>query len=164
MNRLIAVAVGLALGTGIALADSPHFIRAEGVINGLTGTVDCSWKEAGLGDNLQILYTCGTQTASATYVCVNKGGANPSAQNKTTVQGPVLAAGAFSSGKNGQITASLTLLPPGPGEFSCPNGQRLDLAAAAFIDVVLTDTTNNVTELLGNFSTGCLLPEIRGAC
>src|SRR5262245_2127013 len=159
----IASAVSLALGIGAALADSPHFIKATGTINNVTGTLACSWKEAGLGDNLNINYTCAGD-GTAVYVCVNRGGANPSAKNKTTVSGPVTASGTFNSGKNGQITASLTLSPPGPGSFSCPSGQSLEIASVIYTHIVLTDVTNYVVASLGNFTTGCLLPDVRGAC
>jgi hypothetical protein len=160
----IALGTGLALGSVIAQADSPHFIKATGTLNTTTGTWSCSWKEAGLGDNEQISYTC-SGDATVTYVCVNKGGSNPSAQNKETVSGPVSSSGTFSSGKNGSITASLTLTPPGPGSFSCPNGQRLDIAQVSYTNVLLTDNTNGIqAPLAGTFSTGCLLPEVRGAC
>jgi len=93
---------------------------------------------------------------------VNRGGANPSAQNKTTVNGPVSATGTFSSGKNGNVTASLTLSPP-PSDISCPKGQSLELASVSYTNVTLTDTTNNVSISL-DFSSGCLLPDVRGAC
>jgi hypothetical protein len=78
--------------------------EAEGQV---TGVLTCSWKEAGLGDNQNTEYKCEAQ-ASATYVCVNNGGSNPSAKNKTNVTGEVSATGTFSSGKNGAITASQT--------------------------------------------------------
>jgi len=104
-----------------------------------------------------------TADATATYVCVNRGGANPSAQNKTTVSGPVIATGTFNSGKNGQVTASLTVSPP-PSDISCPRGQSLELASVSYTNVVLTDTTNNVSIALGDFTSGCLLPNVRGAC
>jgi hypothetical protein len=116
---VIAWAVALMTATA-AFAASPHFIRATATLSGTNLVV--SWKEAGLGDNQLIAYVASAD-ATATYVCVNRGGSNPSAQNKTTVSGPVSASGTFSSDKNGQITASLTILPPGPGSFSCPPGQ-----------------------------------------
>ncbi len=124
-----------------------------------------SFKEAGLGTNEQITYTA-TADASATYVCVNKGGANPSASNKTDVSGPVSATGTFSSGKSGQVTASLTVgPPPPPADFSCPKGQLQETAQVTYTNVAITDTTNGVTEPIpGTFSTGCLLPDVRGAC
>jgi hypothetical protein len=33
-----------------------------------------------------------------------------------------------------------------------------------YTNVTLTDTTNNVSIFLGDFSSGCLLPNVRGAC
>lgn len=153
---------GLAIAAPAALATSPHFINAKATLSGQNLIV--SWKEAGLGDNQNINYVA-TADATATYVCVNKGGANPSASNKTTVSGPVSASGTFNSGKNGNITASLSLSPPGPGGFSCPPGQKLDVASASYTNVSITDTTNGVTESIsGTFDTGCLLPNVRGAC
>jgi hypothetical protein len=94
---------------------------------------------------------------------VNKGGANPSAQNKTTVNGPVSSSGSFNSGKNGNVIGSLAVSPP-PSDISCPKGQTLQLASAAYDNVTLTDVTNGITVSLGSFSTGCLLPNVRGAC
>jgi hypothetical protein len=157
-----AALVVLLATAAVALADSPHFIRATASVNN-DGTLDVSWKEAGLGDNQLISYVASAD-GTATYVCVNRGGANPSAQNKTTVAGPVTAEGTFSSGKNGQITASLTVNPP-PSDISCPPGQLLELAEATYTNVSITDTTNGITEdIPGTFSTGCLLPNVRGAC
>jgi hypothetical protein len=145
-----------------ALAVSPHFINASATVN-KDGSLTVKFKEAGLGTNQLINYTASAQ-GTATWVCVNRGGANPSAQNKTTVNGPVSASGTFSSGKNGNVTASLTIQPP-PSNISCPKGQQLELASATYTDVSITDTTNKVTESIpGTFSTGCLLPNVRGAC
>ncbi|HEU5108551.1 MAG TPA: hypothetical protein VFT95_08350 [Micromonosporaceae bacterium] len=145
-----------------AQADSPHFIRASGSING-DGSLTVNFKEAGLGSNQNIDYVL-TADGTATYVCVNNGGGNPSAQNKTTVSGPVVATGTFNSGKNGQVTASLTAQPPGPGGFSCPPGQKLQLAQVSYTNVVLTDLTNDESIAVGDISSGCLLPNVRGAC
>jgi hypothetical protein len=144
-----------------ALAVSPHFINASGTLNS-NGSLTVNFKEAGLGTNQLINYAL-TADATATYVCVNKGGANPSAQNKTTVSGPVIATGTFSSGKNGNVTASLTVSPP-PSDISCPPGQSLQLASVSYSNATLTDTTNMVSISVGDFSSGCLLPDVRGAC
>src|SRR5512132_2432454 len=152
------VSVLLALMSSPAWAVSPHFVRADANLSGANLVV--SFKEAGLGTNQLITYE-----ATAVYVCVNRGGGNPSASNKTTVSGPVTATGTFSSGKNGQVTASLTLTPPGPGGFTCPPGQRSQIAEVTYTNVAITDTTNGVTEpIAGTFDTGCLLPNVRGAC
>lgn len=152
---------GAVLAASPALAVSPHFVSASGTVNS-DGSLTASFKEAGLGTNQNINYTL-TAQGTATWVCVNNGGANPSAQNKTTVNGPVSASGTFSSGKNGNVTASLTVQPP-PSNISCPKGQKLELASASYTGVTLTDTTNGITVSLGDFSTGCLLPNVRGAC
>jgi len=152
----------LAIAAPSAFATSPHFISAKAAVSGQNLVV--SWKEAGLGDNQQINYTASAD-GTATYVCVNKGGGNPSASNKTTVSGPVSASGTFSSGKNGNISASLTVSPPGPGSFSCPPGQSRELASASYTNVSIADNTNGLSESIpGTFTTGCLLPNVRGAC
>jgi len=145
-----------------AQAVSPHFVQASAELSGTSLVV--SFKEAGLGTNQLIAYVASAD-ATATYVCVNRGGANPSAANKTTITEPVSETGTFSSGKNGQVTASITISAPGAGSFSCPPGQSLELAQVTYTNVLITDTTNNVSEpIVGTFTTGCLLPDVRGAC
>jgi hypothetical protein len=156
------ILAGVVMAASPALAVSPHFISASAQLSGNNLVV--SFKEAGLGTNQNINYTAAA-TATATYVCVNNGGSNPSAANKTTVTAPVSASGTFSSGKNGNVVASLTIMPPGPGGFTCPPGQTLALASVTYSNVSITDTTNNVSEPIpGTFTTGCLLPNVRGAC
>jgi hypothetical protein len=145
-----------------AYAVSPHFVSASGTLNA-NGTLTVKFKEAGLGTNQNITYVLSAD-ATATYVCVNKGGGNPSASNKTTVAGPVSATGTFNSGKNGNVTASLTVSPP-PSDITCPPGQSLELAEVSYTNVQITDTTNGITEPVpGTFDSGCLLPDVRGAC
>lgn len=162
---VIALCAPLLLMVAVAVptfAVSPHFISASAQLSGTNLVVN--FKEAGLGTNQLINYTASADS-TVTYVCVNRGGANPSASNKTTVSGPVSASGTFDSGKNGNVTASLTIGPPGPGGFSCPSGQSLQIAEVSYSGVAITDTTNGITEsIAGTFSTGCLLPNVRGAC
>src|SRR5262245_65170414 len=152
---------GLVFCATPALAVNAHFINASATLNS-DGSLTALFKEAGLGTNQLIDYAL-TADGTATYVCVNKGGSNPSAQNKTTVNGPVSATDEFNSGKNGNVTGSLTVSPP-PSNISCPKGQTLQVASVAYANVTLTDTTNNIAVSLGNFSSGCLLPDVRGAC
>src|SRR5262245_58836514 len=165
MRRMLFVFVGVlataALAVPAAFGVSPHFISASASLNA-DGTLTGSFKEAGLGTNQIIDYTLSAD-GTATYVCVNKGGSNPSAQNKTTVNGPVSASGSFNSGKNGNVTGSLTVSPPA-SNISCPKGQNLQVASVSYANVTLTDTTNNISVGLGDFSSGCLLPNVRGAC
>jgi hypothetical protein len=163
-KRFVALAAlvgAVAALSTVAYAANPHFVNASCSV-GSNGSLTCSFKEAGLGDNQLIDYTL-SGNATAIYVCVNKGGANPSASNKTAVAGPVSASGTFASGKNGQVTASLTVSPPFQ-DIGCPNGQKQELASVTYTGIVLTDTTNSVSISLGDFSSGCLLPNVRGAC
>ena len=137
---------------GTASAASPHFVRASATGPNAAGQLVVSFKEAGLGDNQLIAYVASAD-ATATYACINGGGRHPQATNKETVAGPVTASGTFTSGKNGSISQSLTLNPPGPGSFTCPSGQRLVLADVSYTNVAITDTTNDVTESMpGTFT------------
>src|ERR1041384_6126894 len=106
----IAVALGLlAVAATMAFAESPHFISASAAIQRGTPNLVVSFKEAGLGNNQNITYVA-SANATAVYACYNNGGNHPQATNKATVSGPVSASGTFSSGKNGSISASLTLM------------------------------------------------------
>jgi hypothetical protein len=162
MFTLPMMLAGFLVAATPALAVSPHFISASANLSGTN--LNVSFKESGLGNNALITYTASAD-ATATYVCVNKGGGNPSASNKTTVSGPVSQTGTFNSGKNGTISQTLTISPPGPGSFSCPSGQSRQIAQVSYTNAAITDTTNGVTESIpGTFDTGCLLPNVRGAC
>ena len=133
-----------------ALADSPHFVRASATLSN-NGNLTVAFKEAGLGANQNITYMA-TADATATYACRNRGGNWPQDPKKTVVSGPVSATGTFSSGRNGQITASLTLMPP-PTTLTCPGGQTRVLADVSYSNVAVTDTTNNVSQsIAGTYS------------
>lgn len=140
-----------------------HFINATDVLNS-AGALVASWKEAGLGDTVQVNYSL-SANASATYVYVNKGGNLPQAPQFTFVSGPVTATGTFTSGKNGNITASLTLQPPpAPQAFidATPNGLHVALFEVSYSNVVLTDTTNNVSISLADLASGPLIQSKHG--
>ncbi|MFL0267240.1 hypothetical protein [Candidatus Clostridium radicumherbarum] len=128
----------------------PHFINAKGSIDN-KGVLTVTFKEAGLGDNVLIDYTL-SASAMAVYQCVNNGGGCPQAANKQTATGPVSSTGSFSSGKNGQVTASLQVSPPQVNPF-CPNGQHQELLDVSYTGVTLKDDTNNVIiSVSGTFS------------
>ena len=157
---VLATLVGSA---GVVWAESPHFITAHSTFSSTAGTLSCSWKESGLGDNASISYECSAD-GKATYACINKGGNHPSATNKETVAGPVSASGTFSSGKNGSIIGSLTLLPPGPGAFSCPPGQKLVLGQVAYCNLDLADTTTPLDAEVAPTSVSACLSTVPGVC
>ena len=124
----------------MVLADSPHFVgRVTAKFQG--NSVQVCWKEAGLGSNVNINYLASAD-ATASYVCVNTGGNCPNAANKEDVAGPVTAAGAFSSGKNGAINQCLTINPPS-ATLNCP-GQTVTLSDVSYTNIAITDTTNSV--------------------
>jgi hypothetical protein len=146
MKRLpvpLLAATVLAAALGVALAANPHFIFVKAALNNEKQLV-VSFKEAGLGQNVLIHYLV-TADATATYQCVNHGGKCPQAANKVDVAGPVSGTGAFSSGKNGQITGSITVDPPAPGEdLNCGAGQTEVVAAVSFSNIAISDTDTPV--------------------
>ncbi len=147
MSKLkrIAVLAVLAVAGGVALAAAPHFVNANATIDN-DGNLVVSWKEAGLGDNQLIDYQA-TAFATAECTCVTNSGRCPKAANKVTTSGEVSAFGSFSSGKNGNITASLTVEPPPcpPSDPpTCGSGQHLVLSAVTYTDISLTDLTNGI--------------------
>ncbi len=144
-------------------AASPHFTSVSAALD--PGNLMVTFKEAGLGNNVSITYVASAD-ATATYACINGGGNHPKATNKETVSGPVTATGTFSSGKNGTISQTLTLFPPGPGSFTCPSGQKLELAFVSYNNVTITDTTTqpNVTENLGGPFSRCFIDSGLGLC
>jgi hypothetical protein len=77
--------------------------------------------------------TCGGSN-TAVYQCINNGGKNPAAGNKTTTTGDVLTSQAVPV-HNGRATGSLTVNPVGPGNFTCPSGQTLYLVSSCYSGV-----------------------------
>lgn len=151
MRRFMLLAAILALGLSAqaAMAASPHFLRASAQLVG--DNLAVSFKEAGLGNNQSITYQA-SASFSRTDSCVNNGGQIPSDPKKTETSGVVTASGTFSSGKNGSISETLTLVPLGT-TLDCPNGQRETLISLTYWNVAITDTTNGLTQAIpGTFS------------
>jgi hypothetical protein len=117
------------------------------------GTLNVCFKIAGLGDN-QTLTVTASAHADALYACKNNGQQCPNAANKVNVQADVSASGTFTSGKNDQITACLTVdPPPPPSTFSCPNGQDLVLVLVSYTNVsVSAPGAGSCTPSPGTFS------------
>ena len=111
----------------------PHFnsCGASGVNS--DGSLNASFKIAGLGDNVTVNVTASAH-ADATYGCRNRGEQCPNAANKVNVQSDVSASGAFQSGKNGSVSASLTVDPPST-TLTCPGGQKLVLVSVSYTNL-----------------------------
>lgn len=143
----VALVTSMAFAAG-ALADAPKFHSATSSVNN-AGALVVSFDERGLG-NENIDYTL-TADATAEYACINGGNKHPQAANKETVNGDVSGGGSFEA-RNGRVQASLSAGPISAGSFSCPPGQRLVLASVSYTNIVLTDTTNNVSITLADAS------------
>lgn len=124
---------GMLIGTiGTAYAANPHFVgRVTATINNMTGTAELCFKVAGLGNNEGVDITA-SATATATYVCRNQGGNCPNAANKKTVTGPVSATQQFTSDRNGQVQACISLNPPSAGNFTCPGNQQVVFSSVTY--------------------------------
>jgi hypothetical protein len=131
-----------------AYAGAPKFHSATSAVNN-SGALVVSFDERGLG-NGNIDYTL-TADATALYACINGGGNHPQAANKESFEGQVSTGGSFES-KNGRVVATLVTGPLSAGDFSCPGGQRLVLASVSYTNIVLTDTTNNVSTAVADVS------------
>ena len=147
---LLVLLVGLAFLPAVALAASPHFLSASASVNN-AGSLVATFKEAGLGTTVTSETITLSADASATYACINGGGNHPQAANKETVTSPVSNSGAFPV-RNGQTTGSISVGPPGPGDFSCPSGQDLVLAAVSYSNVLLTGLGGDTAPIPGAFS------------
>lgn len=125
----LLVALTAAIAVPVAIAGSPHFINSAFSFSSSGNTLTVSGKEAGLGDETQI-----NITVSATLACINGGGNHPKAVNKEGV------AGAFTVPvQNGKADYTLVLVAPAL-QPPCDPPMTLE-----FRDIVLTDTTNNLT-------------------
>lgn len=138
---LLAIVAMALIIASTAWADSPHWLKASDSINS-SGQLSCTFKEAGLGTEGNTFITC-SATSSAVYACINGGGNHPKAANKETVTAPVSGGGDFPV-RNGSVTGTITVDPPGPGDFTCPSGQNLVFASVSYTNVVLSGEAGDV--------------------
>jgi hypothetical protein len=145
---LLVVVSALAIMASSTFAVAAKFFSTSSSVNN-SGALVVNWDERGLG-NGNIDYTLNAN-ATAQWACINNGGKNPAAANKRSFEGQVSTGGSFES-KNGRVQGTLTAGPLGPGDFSCPGGQRLVLASVSYTNIVLTDTTNGTSVNIANAS------------
>jgi hypothetical protein len=132
LGAILAAAV-MAATSGVALADSPHFVGTPTATKG-TNSVTASFKAAGLGTVSTANFTL-SATGNALYGCFTKSGNHPQATNK---EGPttVSSTGDFPV-RGGQTTGSLTISLPS-STLVCPPGQNLRLISGSLDTVPLT--------------------------
>jgi hypothetical protein len=140
---LISAVTTVVMGATAALADSPHFLFADNSISSSTGALNTSFKDAGLGTGTtSIQITLTVDNATAVYQCFNNGGNHPQAGNKETVSTSLTTTGTFPV-RHGQVTATISVGPPDPGDFACPNGQSLFLQSVTYSGTTVSDETGN---------------------
>jgi hypothetical protein len=154
MRRILTI-IGIAFAAVLLLATpanaaSPHFVRASASGPSAGGQLSVNFKIAGLGDAVTTTVTASAD-ATAVYACRNNGGNFPSDPKKQEVSGPVSNSGQFTSGKNGQITGSLTLSPPA-STLSCPPGQSRVLASVSYTNVAVSEPSAGTEAIPGTFS------------
>lgn len=163
--RLLTVAVLAAVAlifsaAPVAATQGAHFFSSSSSVNDDGGLV-VTWDEAGLG-NATIDYTLDA-AATAIYACINNGGKHPKASNKEEFDGPLPQVGGSFETDNGRVQGELTSGPLAAPEFTCPSGQTRVLAYVAYTDIVLTDTTNGVTEDVDDVDR-CFFPNFPNLC
>ena len=146
----LIVVLLLALTATSVLAASPHFVWAKAVGPDTAGGLTVSFKIAGLGNNITTTITAGAN-ATALYACRNNGGNFPRDPKKQQVSGPVSRSGQFTSGRNGQITGSLTFYPP-PSTLTCPPGQSVALVKVTYTNVFVRESHAGSYTIPGSFS------------
>ena len=150
---LASLVMLLALTSPVALAGNPHFIK-NATSDSLSGAnLVASFKEAGLPSGATETITLSAHEA-VTYECVNGGGHNPSASNKTTFQETESVSGAFTADQNGNIVGSLTLAVPSAASlgFACPPGQTTTFVSVSYTNVSLSDADTGISISLANQS------------
>jgi hypothetical protein len=128
--------------TAKAGSGSPHFIAKPTGVSLSGSDLISTFKEAGLSAGSTVtIVTSGD--AAITYECVNGGGNNPSASNKTTTSTQFGTSGEFTAEKNGSLTGSQTTSAPSAASlgFACPGGQQVVLVSVSYSNVFINDTT-----------------------
>jgi hypothetical protein len=155
ITAILAVMAAVGIVASSALAGNAHFIKSQsGASISSTGALTCFFKEAGLESGSVETITC-SATAETTYECVNGGGKNPSASNKTTTQTDIALTGDFAATQNGNVIGSLSGGPPSAADlgFSCPNGQTVTFVSVIYSVVGLSDADSGATlDISGTFS------------
>jgi hypothetical protein len=130
---ILTLVVAGVLAFGAAAASAAANFKSSSFSVNNQGQLVCSYDVSGLGNVSSTLGTC-SGTNTAVYQCINNGGKNPSAGNKTTTTGDVLTSQQVPV-HNGRATGSLTVNPVGPGGFTCPSGQTLYLVSSCYTGV-----------------------------
>jgi hypothetical protein len=141
MRQLFCTLIALVAlaGTSTAVfADSPHFISASASIND-SGKLECTFKEAGLGNTITTADITCTAQATAVYACVNLGSKHPRAANKESASGLVSQTDTFPV-RNGQTTGKIIVDPPDAPAFQpdCSPPMTVVLVSVCYNDITIS--------------------------
>ena len=153
-HAVLASLAIVAIGAAAAVAGNAHFIKSATSVQLSGSSLQFNFKEAGLQSG-SVETVTGSAFATTTYECVNGGGRNPSASNKTTTRSAVSKSGQFTADRNGNIGGSLTLSPPTAAQlgFNCPPGQTVTFVGVGYSGAQLADATAVASiSLPGTFS------------
>lgn len=157
--RLLLLPAALLLAIGVAYPafaanGNGHFIKNATSASLSGANLVTNFKESGLAaGSVETITT--NATATTTYECVNGGGKNPQASNKTTTATQVSQSGQFTANQNGNVVGSQTLSPPTAQQlgFSCPPGQTVTFVGVTYSNVSITDVTSGASiSLPGTFT------------
>jgi len=138
MKRIIiGVAVLAATLSLTAVAFGAANVKSSSFSVNNQGQLVCAFDVSGLGNVSSTPGTC-SATSTADYQCINNGGRNPSAGNKSTSTEPVSTGPLAIPVHNGRASDSILVNPAGAGGFTCPPGQTLYLVGACYSDITLT--------------------------
>ena len=140
---LAVVAAALLAASAASAGGSGHFIAHSTGVSLTGANLVCSFKEAGLASGAVETIAC-TGSETTTYECVNNGGKNPSASNKTSTDSTFNQSAPFTADKNGNLVDSLTVTPAS-STLRCPSGQTLTFVSVCYSNVTITDTTSGAT-------------------
>ena len=141
--KLIAGAAALAAAAS-SFAINAHFLKADGTVDP-KGVLVVDFKLAGLGDNVTDQITLTTQ-ADATYQCFNNGSNAPQGVPFQIPTQVLTTTGDFTSGKNGNIVATIEAGPPDPAPAAAVSkcldqgNKKLCMLAVSYSNSSLSDT------------------------
>jgi hypothetical protein len=142
---ILAIAVTGLLAFGAATASAGANFKSQSFSVNNQGQLVCSFDVSGLGNVSSTTGSC-TATSTADYQCINNGGKNPAAGNKSTSTAPASTNNPTIPVHNGRTQGSLTVDPTGAGSFTCPGGQTLYLVNACYTGITLTIGDATTTE------------------
>ncbi len=137
LPTVLAVSL-VVLASSLAYGANPHYKLLQAQLG--SPKLIVSGTEVGLGSGATVVYVAAADV-SLSAKCINGGGSNPSAVNKS-FNGQVESTATVQADSSGKISTQLVLYALAASQ--CPPGQSTSVTAATFSNVTLTDTTNGV--------------------